>query len=338
MKNKLGKTTKWILYLCSAGLAVVLFVPLWTIDLVAPQYPEGLTLVINPGGLGGNVDIINGLNHYIGMKTLHNADFIEFTILPYLIGGFAVFFLLTAIASKRKLLYVTAGAYILFGIIAMVDFYKWEYNYGHNLNPEAAIIVPGMAYQPPLIGYKQLLNFSAYSFPSIGGWIFIAVGVLVIFTVYTEIKKSRVHFKPGKLVNTVAIFSLLLLFSSCSTKPEPVMYGRDNCSFCKMTITDKRFGGEIITKKGRPYKFDDAGCLVQFMKMAQLKQEEIAGVYFVDFTTGKFIPQQSALLYSSEALKSPMNGNVCAFDNHDSLDKYSAQYSGTVTTWEHLFK
>ena len=73
--NKLKVWVRIILIICSAALVTVLFVPMWCIQLSAPQYPEGLTLLIYPNKLGGNVDIINGLNHHIGMKTLHAADF-----------------------------------------------------------------------------------------------------------------------------------------------------------------------------------------------------------------------------------------------------------------------
>ena len=73
----------------------------------------------------------------------------------------------------------------------MVDFWRWEYNYGHNLDPSAAIIVPGMAYQPPLIGFKQLLNFGAYSIPDIGGWLFIVSGLMMATAVFLEYKKSK---------------------------------------------------------------------------------------------------------------------------------------------------
>ena len=65
-------------------------------------------------------------------------------------------------------------------------------NYGHNLDPNAAIIVPGMAYQPPLIGFKQLLNFGAYSIPDIGGWLFVASGILMIFA---SLKERKIFFK-----------------------------------------------------------------------------------------------------------------------------------------------
>jgi len=67
----------------------------------------------------------------------------------------------------------------------------WGYDYGHNLDPTAAIIVPGMSYQPPLIGTKQLLNFTAFSGPDIGGWIFVVSAVMVIGTLGFEIYKSK---------------------------------------------------------------------------------------------------------------------------------------------------
>jgi len=181
MKNdKLKPWVRFLLVLCGLALIAVLFVPMWRIDLVAPQYPEGLMLLIYPDKLAGNVDIINGLNHYIGMKTLHTKDFVEFAVLPYIIGFFALFFIVAGLVARRKLLYLLAVLFVSFGVLAMYDFWRWEYNYGHNLNPDAAIIVPGMAYQPPLIGFKQLLNFGAYSMPDIGGWIFVAVGIILV--------------------------------------------------------------------------------------------------------------------------------------------------------------
>src|SRR5438874_1759936 len=168
-RSKLKGWIRLIIILSALILIGILYLSIWRIELSAPQYPEGLALQIFAGKLGGDVDIVNGLNHYIGMKTLHQNDFIEFTILPYCILFFAALLLITAFVNSRKLLYLTAGLFIAFSILAMVDFWKWEYNYGHNLNPDAAIRVPGMSYQPPLIGYKQLLNFGAYSIPDNGG-------------------------------------------------------------------------------------------------------------------------------------------------------------------------
>lgn len=191
--SKLSLSTRVTAFICGLLLIVVLFVPLWRIELSAPQYPEGLVMKMHPHKLAGNVDIINGLNHYIGMKTLHTDDFIEFTVLPYIISAFALLSILvaTVLHKSQKWLRVLLISFILFGIVAMVDFYRWEYNYGHNLDPNAAIIVPGMAYQPPLIGYKKLLNFGAYSIPDTGGWIFIGVGLLMVSAVIVEFKKNN---------------------------------------------------------------------------------------------------------------------------------------------------
>jgi copper chaperone NosL len=78
--------------------------------------------------------------------------------------------LLLIFINNRKAVLAFFTFFVLFVILAGIDFYRWNYEYGHNLDPNAAIKVPGMAYQPPLIGYKQLLNFGAYSIPDIGGW------------------------------------------------------------------------------------------------------------------------------------------------------------------------
>lgn len=190
-----------ILIISGMALFAVIALPIWRIELIAPQYPEGLEMFIYSYKLGGQVEIINGLNHYIGMKVLKADDFIEFTVLPYIIGAYAVFFILVGILARRKLLYILLGAFILFGIVAMVDFYMWLYDYGHNLDPTAPIIVPGMAYQPPLIGYKQLLNFLAFSIPDVGGWIFIACGVLLAFCSLAEWRTTRKTFTPQSPVD-----------------------------------------------------------------------------------------------------------------------------------------
>lgn len=191
MKNNISMLSRILLIIAAGLLVYSVYVPIWQIDLDAPQYPEGLNLKIFADKLGGDVEIINGLNHYIGMKTLHAEDFIEFSILTYIIFFFAAFAAVAAFLGKKKILYTLFSLFVLFGIVAMVDFWRWEYNYGHDLDPHAAIIVPGMAYQPPLIGFKQLLNFGAYSIPDTGGWLFIGSGVLMLVTVFKELKFSK---------------------------------------------------------------------------------------------------------------------------------------------------
>lgn len=338
MKNKIGIISRVLLTVCAIALTTVLFVPLWKIDLIAPQYPEGLSLLIYPNKLGGNVDIINGLNHYIGMKTLHTGDFTEFTILPWIIGLFALLFLAAAIAGKKNLLYTVFALFVIFGIVAMIDFYKWEYNYGHNLSPEAAIQVPGMSYQPPLIGYKQLLNFSAYSFPHTGGWIFIGVGILALLCTGIEWKRKKAIAKKPIPVNTTTIILLSVLLNSCSTAPEPIKPGADGCTFCKMTISDVRYGAEIISKKGKIFKFDDAHCVLAYLKK-NIADKDIAAIYFTDFSGDHaLINVNEAYFLQSADLKSPMGGNVAAFGNRDSLRSVTDRFKGVILSWAELGK
>jgi copper chaperone NosL len=337
-KDKLKLWIRSLLIICGLALVAVLFVPLWRIDLDAPQYPEGLRLLIYPDKLGGNVDIINGLNHYIGMKTLHTADFIEFTILPYIIGFFALFFVLTGVMGRRKLLYILFVSFVSFGVLAMYDFWRWEYDYGHNLNPDAAIIVPGMAYQPPLIGFKQLLNFGAYSMPDKGGWIFVSVGVLLLLTtiiVWSSTKKNK-----GKTaLVTVMSFMLSITITSCNTGPQPLKTGVDHCYFCKMTISDVRFGAELVTKKGKIYKFDDSKCIISYMQTKDVATDNIKNIYLTNYSgSHQLIDVNNAFLLKAEELRSPMGGNVAAFDNKDSLLTIQKRFSGNTVNWNDLIK
>jgi len=155
-------------------LALLYVLPLWHVRLVAPQYPEGLGMHIHIGSVQGatetDLNNINNLNHYIGMQRIESDAIPELTIMPWLVGALAVGGMLVAVAGRRRLLYTWVGTFAVLGVAGLVDFWRWEYDYGHNLDLEEAIIkIPGMSYQPPLIGSKQLLNFTATSWPASGG-------------------------------------------------------------------------------------------------------------------------------------------------------------------------
>ena len=327
-----------MLMICGLALVAVLFVPLWRIDLDAPQYPEGLRLLIFSNKLAGNVDIINGLNHYIGMKTLHTADFFEFTILPYIIGFFALLFVVTGFVARKKLLYFLFVLFISFGVLAMYDFWRWEYNYGHNLNPDAAIIVPGMAYQPPLIGFKQLLNFGAYSIPDKGGWIFVSVGALLLLVTLIVWRTSKKGKSNIALSSTMA-FAFLITVTSCNAVPEPLKVGVDNCHFCKMTISDTRFGAELVTKKAKIYKFDDTHCILDYLKTKEIESANIKNIYLTNYSGNhQLIDVKNALLLNATELRSPMAGNIAAFDLQDSLVAVQKHFPGTIVSWSELIR
>lgn len=190
MKHMLSYRSRLLVALAALLLVPAFFLPIWTISLEAPQYPEGIGMEIMVNTIRGesewDLQNINGLNHYIGMKEIHPDSIRELDIMPWLLGGLVVFGLLAAALGRKRLLQVWLGAFIILAIAGLVDFYMWGHDYGHNLNPDAAIKVPGMAYQPPVIGSKQLLNFTAHSWPGIGGLLAFASMALGIAALWLD--------------------------------------------------------------------------------------------------------------------------------------------------------
>jgi nitrous oxidase accessory protein len=164
-------------------LAVAFVVPLWRIDLVAPQYPEGLGMLIRIDTITGikpaDLDNINGLNHYIGMKAIVPGAIPVLKIMPIALAALIVIGIAVALYGRRWAVWSWLGLVAAGGTAGMVEFWRWSYDYGHNLSPDAIIKVPGMTYQPPLICTKQLLNFTAASWPDAGA---IAAGIAFVIT------------------------------------------------------------------------------------------------------------------------------------------------------------
>ena len=182
------KRERIIVLIAALILGLIYVFPIWQIDLNAPQYPEGIGLNIWAYSVTGqkpnDLQNINGLNHYIGMKHIDPEAIPELKIIPPVIAALMLFGLFVAYKGNRKLLYGWLIAFGIFAVAGLIDFYLWEYNYGHNLNPNAPIKVPGMTYQPPLIGSKQLLNINAVSLPGIGGiaaFVSVLLGITAVF-------------------------------------------------------------------------------------------------------------------------------------------------------------
>lgn len=176
----------------AVGLLATLVVPLWRISLVAPQYPEGLGMKIWAHQITGDLRSINGLNHYIGMKEIHPEAIPELRLMPMVVAGLAGLGLLAALWGRRAGLGLWFTILVVASIAGLVDFWRWGYDYGHNLDQTAAIKIPGMSYQPPLFGSKKLLNFTAVSLPDLGGWIALAILAVALGVVVSEVRRGRV--------------------------------------------------------------------------------------------------------------------------------------------------
>ena len=182
------RSSRVLIATASILLGLVLVFPLWRIELQAPQYPEGLGLLIKVSDITGvkphDLQNINGLNHYIGMKSIEPDSIPELRFMPVFVVVMIIAGFMVAATGNRVLLYLWVGAFLVGAVAGLVDFWLWSYDYGHNLDPTAAIKVPGMTYQPPLIGSKQLLNFVATSWPALGGLAaMVSVGIGSVVTV-----------------------------------------------------------------------------------------------------------------------------------------------------------
>ena len=340
--KKMSILSRLFIAIASLGMVSVFFLPVWFIFLIAPQYPEGLEMNIWLTKISGQVDIINGLNHYIGMKKISADMFPEFGYMKYILGAFIIYGLMVALIGSRKLLLSLLVLTILVASAALYDFYQWGHDYGHNLDPNAAIKVPGLSYQPPVIGHKTLLNFDAYSYPDIGGWIIIGAGV-IFFAIYffewyrsRKISQKNLHQANAKVAIAA---SVVFLFSSCSTGPEPFAYGKDVCEDCKMTIMEPRFGAEIITTKGRVFKFDDVHCIANYIQKDKIKQSDIKQTLFIDYNKeNSFVDGTTAFFVTSPQLKSPMNSNAAVFATKDEAARKAAETRGKISDWKTLLQ
>lgn len=170
--------------------------PLWNIMLGAPQYPDPLGMNIYIDGIQGvsefDLQNIDGLNHYIGMKTIPKAhEMWEFSMFPKVIFGMAMLGVIIGLLGYfGKMSYKYFLGWFLFmsvlGILGMYDFNNWLVDYGGNLDPHAIIKVTNpdgtpMSYKPPLIGFKKLLNFDVTSLPHTGGYLmFIGMSLTLV--------------------------------------------------------------------------------------------------------------------------------------------------------------
>ena len=135
------------------------------------------------------------------------------------------------------------------------------------------------------------------------------------------------------LIATVIALSLF----SCTVEPEPIRYGHDACYHCKMTLVDKKFGAELVTKKGKIYKFDDVNCMLHFYNSGEVSTDNFSHRLVVDFTQpGKLVPAGEAFYLKSKEIKSPMASQVAAFEAKETMEPLKEQWDGIYLVWGEL--
>lgn len=340
-----------LLAFASVLLVGMYFLPMWSISLDAPQYPEGLGMKIYINTVVGreenDLTNINGLNHYIGMKRIEPDSIPELRYMPPIIGVMIALGLLASLLGRRWMALAWSGLFVVLGVVGMIDFYLWEYDYGHNLDQHAAIVIPGMSYQPPLLGSKQLLNFTAHSYPDVAGYIAgisILMGFAAWFLSRPGAKISEKTSVPTAInvgqTGTVVGFLMGILLSasvltSCEPAPEAIDWGKTECAHCKMNIADKRFAAELLTTKGKAYKFDAIECMAGFLNDGTVAKADVHSLWVMDYdNAGTFLNAQKSFFLQSPKFHSPMSLNIAAFANNKAVRAAEQQYAGKELYWD----
>jgi copper chaperone NosL len=136
----------------------------------------------------------------------------------------------------------------------------------------------------------------------------------------------------------LVILSLFLVgFAACSVKPDPIDYGEDNCVHCEMTIMDHRYGTEVVSDKGKVYKFDSIECLVEFLEDQEKGEEKFSLVLFTPFDQpGKLFDAFTSHVLHSRNLPSPMGMYLTAFETKEAATGFQGKYGGKLYDWEAL--
>jgi copper chaperone NosL len=327
--------TKLSRILLAVGAVLLLGVfkfPLWRVDLIAPQYPEGLGMLIRVNTVTGvepnDLANINGLNHYIGMKAIEPDAIPELKYMPWIVVGLSAFGLAVAAIGRRKLLVAWLIAFAVVAAVGLYDFWRWEYDYGHNLDFEHAIIkVPGMTYQPPLIGTKQLLNFTAASWPALGA-LCVGLSFLLGAAALVVVRRSSARLQRASATAAVAVAA-----ACAPSGPQPIANTGKACDYCRMTISDERFGGQLITRKGKAYAFDSIECLASFY-LQQPTASEGSSVWVADYANpGQWVDAKTAVFARSEAHQSPMGLNLVSFAANADKAALPSDARGATLRW-----
>ncbi len=172
-------------------LLISIFTPYWELTLMAPQYPQGLKVETYVNRVTGDVDEVDGLNHYIGMRSLKEAAELERSLSLIMILAIVLLVIGSIYTHSPFALFFAVPA-ILYPVLFLGDLYFWMHNFGMHLDPHAPLSNAVKPFVPPLIGEGLVGQFKTYATWQIGLFLSIAASVLIIVGLYYH----RKAYKP----------------------------------------------------------------------------------------------------------------------------------------------
>lgn len=174
LQSELSTPSRIMMVAVAAALIPALFLPVWNITLHAPQYPGGLTVEIYSHTVAGDLQEVNGLNHYIGMEEIQPDEFPEFMFIPFFILRFLGFAALAALVARIPVAAIGYLDFVIFGAVMLFDFQNWLREYGQNLSPDAPIEIE--PFTPKFLGTTEVGQFEVTSMPSAASILMILAG------------------------------------------------------------------------------------------------------------------------------------------------------------------
>ena len=143
------------------------------------------------------------------------------------------------------------------------------------------------------------------------------------------------NYRPQKIQGFLlsAMAYALVTLSSCNSEPPAIIFGKDYCEFCKMTIMDKKFGAELINKKGKAIKFDSGECMVGYMNAD--KDFEVNKTLIINYSNpGELLDADKSFFLHGGDVNSPMGGQLAAFKTREDAEKIQKELQGELILWE----
>lgn len=186
-----------LMLLAAALLIASIAFPYWRMTLEAPQYPGGLEMRVFVNYMTGDEDPrldevreIDGLNHYIGMKSLYDAAAFERSIaLPAV--GIMVVFLGVAAFLRRRWLWLLAVPAISFPFVFLGDLAFWMNHYGQNLDPYAPLSSAIKPFTPPILGEGVIGQFKTVAAIDTGWFLAVGAAALIVVALLIRLAASR---------------------------------------------------------------------------------------------------------------------------------------------------
>ena len=195
MNQPITQKNRNLVIVVAALMISVFFLPLWKIRMGGNQFPEPLIVNIWVDKITGGTDYdlytINDFNHYVGMKKLKPDSIPELKYMPYILAFMILGAVVTIFHNRLYMVWLGLVNLLLVGIAGMVDFYKWLYDYGTDMDTTAALYNKDVDFQPPLIACKKILNVTTCSWPNAGAFLLIfSIGILG-YIIWSENKKKK---------------------------------------------------------------------------------------------------------------------------------------------------